>query len=68
MTEHDILSDAEREALSEVMKAPAPVQPVQCVLIVEDDQFAWHPLHQGGQCSTSHSRVDDGKNHWLDPH
>lgn len=40
MTEHDILSDAEREALSEVMKAPAPVQPVQCVLIVEDDQFA----------------------------
>ena len=40
MTEHDILSDAEREALIEVMKAPARAQPTQRVLVVEDDQLA----------------------------
>ena len=37
MTEHDILSDAEREALNEVMKAPATA--IQRVLLVEDDQL-----------------------------
>ena len=37
MTEHDILSDAEREALSEVMKAPIRARAAQRVLIVEDD-------------------------------
>ena len=40
MTEHDILSEAEREALSEVMKAPTRAQAAQRVLIVEDDQLA----------------------------
>ncbi|MFP3518191.1 response regulator [Pseudomonas sp. SIMBA_077] len=35
MTDHDILSDAEREALSEVMLEPPEVE--RCVLIVEDD-------------------------------
>lgn len=59
MTEHDILSDAEREALIEVMKAPARAQPTQRVLVVEDDQLAcdlragdvtdaWHTIGQGG--------------------
>ena len=38
MTEHDILTDAEREALQEVMQTPASVS--SCVLIVEDDVLA----------------------------
>ena len=38
MTEHDILTDAEREALQEVMQTPASVS--SCVLIVEDDPVA----------------------------
>ncbi|MFJ7882433.1 response regulator [Pseudomonas sp. NPDC096917] len=38
MTDHDILSAAEREALSEVMQAPAQAE--QWVLIVDDDQSA----------------------------
>ena len=38
MTEHDILTDAEREALHEVMQTPAAVS--SCVLIVEDDPVA----------------------------
>ena len=35
MTDHDILSAAEREALNEVMQAPAQAE--QWVLIVDDD-------------------------------
>ena len=35
MTDHDILSTAEREALNEVMQAPAQAE--QWVLIVDDD-------------------------------
>ena len=38
MTEHDILTDAERESLQEVMQTPASVS--SCVLIVEDDVLA----------------------------
>ena len=38
MTEHDILTDAEREALKEVMSLP--VSASSCVLIVEDDPVA----------------------------
>ena len=38
MTEHDILTDAEREALKEVMSSP--VSASSCVLIVEDDPVA----------------------------
>ena len=38
MTDHDIFSAAEREALSEVMQAPAQAE--QWVLIVDDDQSA----------------------------
>ena len=38
MTEHDILTDAEREALKEVMLTP--VSASSCVLIVEDDPVA----------------------------
>ena len=38
MTEHDILTDAEREALRDVMHTPASVS--SCVLIVEDDPVA----------------------------
>ena len=38
MTEYDILTDAEREALQEVMQTPASVS--SCVLIVEDDPVA----------------------------
>lgn len=38
MTEHDILTDAEREALHEVMQAPASAS--SCVLIVDDDPLA----------------------------
>ena len=38
MTEHDILTDAEREALQEVMQTPASAS--SCVLIVEDDAVA----------------------------
>ena len=38
MTEHDILTDAEKEALQEVMQTPASVS--SCVLIVEDDPVA----------------------------
>ena len=38
MTEHDILTDAEREALKEVMLTPASAS--SCVLIVEDDPVA----------------------------
>src|SRR5476649_2619697 len=39
MSEHDILSDEEREALNEVMLAP-PDQSQQRVLIVDDDKEA----------------------------
>ena len=35
MTEHDILTDNEREALKEVMQAPSAQD---CVLLVEDDE------------------------------
>ncbi|WP_300724939.1 response regulator [Pseudomonas sp.] len=38
MTEHDILTDAEREALSEVMQAPVLVQSHERVLVVDDDR------------------------------
>ena len=38
MTEHDILTDDEREALHEVMHSPASAS--SCVLIVEDDPVA----------------------------
>ena len=38
MTEHDILTDAEREALKEVTLTPASAS--SCVLIVEDDPVA----------------------------
>ncbi|AMB83872.1 response regulator [Pseudomonas agarici] len=38
MPEHDILSDAEREALLQVMQTPQ--LPTQCVLIVDDDRDA----------------------------
>ena len=37
MTEHDILTDAERKALNEVMHTPVIAR--QSVLIVEDDQL-----------------------------
>ena len=38
MSEHDILTDAERQALREVMQAPALAE--QCVLIVDDEPIA----------------------------
>ena len=38
MTEHDILTDAEKEALQEVMQTPASAS--SCGLIVEDDPVA----------------------------
>ena len=38
MSDHDILSDAERQALSDVMLEP--VLPPQRVLIVDDDKDA----------------------------
>ncbi|MES2871602.1 MAG: response regulator [Pseudomonadota bacterium] len=38
MTEHDILTDDEREALREVMQTPDSAQ--DCVLIVEDDELS----------------------------
>lgn len=37
MTEHDILTDAEREALSEVMQAPVLAVRRERVLVVDDD-------------------------------
>ena len=40
MSDHDILSDAEREALSAVMQEPDPDLPPQRVLIVDDDKDA----------------------------
>ena len=56
MSEHDILTDAERELLSEVMQAPAPAE--QCVLIVEDDPYARELLAEllslhGIDCATA---------------
>ena len=56
MSEHDILTDAERELLSEVMQAPAPAE--QCVLIVEDDPLARELLAEllslhGIDCATA---------------
>ena len=38
MTEHDILTDAERAALQEVMQTSESSSP--CVLIVDDDPLA----------------------------
>ena len=40
MSDHDILSDAEREALSAVMQEPVLAPQLQRVLIVDDDQDA----------------------------
>ena len=56
MTEHDILTDAEREALQEVMQTPASAS--SCVLIVEDDQLQRELLaefitEEGNKCLTA---------------
>ncbi|MCO7573259.1 response regulator [Pseudomonas chlororaphis] len=58
MPDHDILSDAEREALSEVMLEPD--LPAQRVLIVDDDQDARELLAEilgldGIRCMTAAS-------------
>ena len=56
MTEHDILTDAEREALNEVMRTPVPEQ--HGVLIVDDDELACELLAEfltlsGIECVTA---------------
>ncbi|BBP79793.1 response regulator [Pseudomonas gingeri NCPPB 3146 = LMG 5327] len=58
MSDHDILSDAEREALLQVMQAPQ--LPPQRVLIVDDDQDARELLSEifaldGIHCMTAAS-------------
>ena len=40
MSDHDILSDAERKALTAVMQEPVPPRQLQRVLIVDDDKDA----------------------------
>ena len=60
MSDHDILSDAEREALSAVMLEPVLPPQLQRVLIVDDDQDARELLAEvlvleGIRCMTAAS-------------
>ncbi|MFB3303067.1 response regulator [Pseudomonas sp. AMR01] len=60
MSDHDILSDAEREALSAVMLEPEPGSQPDRVLIVDDDKDARELLAQilgldGIPCMTANS-------------